>query len=556
MKGIRKALFIGTVFCILLLSVIALSSCTILLSDCERGNHALSNKYVIDESCHSLQCDNCDYTESGESHTYGELTVTKEATLLVDGEGYYICSVCGYKKETTIPGCTHTYETVFGRMSTCQTEGVIAHLKCPTCGRIFNSDKEEITLKDVTLAKVNHTFYHSGYEVVEPTYDKDGYLKLKCDYFDECGTYLSESGTDIRLILPKLSAEENYTITEVEGEKLKYKLVNSYVDGEALEKVPQSYYNASRSALYKLTLEYSACIRGHKYSPESYEITDNRLYYICTREAEHRLEIKLPQLNKENYYTENISATCISVGGTEYQLNQSQWNEVLKSYEAKLIGESKDVTLSTFSKELTKNAALFVKTAEINPDEHPEKSVVLGNFVPPTYDVTTSEFTVGKIKCQCAECEKMFNVEIEYDDGTWETIGTNAFNRKHYRTYWIYGQKIKDAGRTEFKYRIDLNGGEPTSEENSVSGSVVGGYIIIGDHLFRKDECCISGVSIIVDGRPVSSSVLAERVKEDSIFVLAHGKTYDCWKVYIGKELTGDEIYYGDVIIDIKWRLK
>jgi len=75
---------------------------------------------------HWKEC-SCGQKESSASHSFGDWTVTKEATASSEGSRYRVCSVCGYKETEKIPMTAHTH--TFKRTSAGLKKG-----KCDICG--------------------------------------------------------------------------------------------------------------------------------------------------------------------------------------------------------------------------------------------------------------------------------------------------------------------------------------------------------------------------------------------------------------------------------------
>lgn len=68
----------------------------------ERHVHKWSDSYEHDQTDHWLTCSGCDETNR-EAHTWGEWSVSKEATQTENGERQRACTVCGAQQSETIP---------------------------------------------------------------------------------------------------------------------------------------------------------------------------------------------------------------------------------------------------------------------------------------------------------------------------------------------------------------------------------------------------------------------------------------------------------------------
>ncbi|MBQ7324800.1 MAG: hypothetical protein IJW98_03565, partial [Clostridia bacterium] len=88
-------------------------------------------------SIHWKEC-SCGQKENSASHTFGDWTVTKEATTSATGSKYRTCSVCKYKETEVIPVISHTH--TFNRTSAGLKKGT-----CDVCGvamPIYNLGEE------------------------------------------------------------------------------------------------------------------------------------------------------------------------------------------------------------------------------------------------------------------------------------------------------------------------------------------------------------------------------------------------------------------------------
>ena len=71
--------------------------------------HEYSNEWSSNETDHWKEC-KCGDKSSVTSHTYGDWTVTKEATEETAGSKYHTCSGCSYKETVVIPVLAHTHK--------------------------------------------------------------------------------------------------------------------------------------------------------------------------------------------------------------------------------------------------------------------------------------------------------------------------------------------------------------------------------------------------------------------------------------------------------------
>ncbi len=112
--------------------------------------HSYSKESSSNETDHWYECA-CGDKSGVTSHTYGDWTVTKEATEETEGSKYHTCSGCGYKETVKIPVLSHTHK--YGDWKNNAT----SHWKECSCG-----DKSEmsahgygdwVTIKDATCTE-------------------------------------------------------------------------------------------------------------------------------------------------------------------------------------------------------------------------------------------------------------------------------------------------------------------------------------------------------------------------------------------------------------------
>ena len=108
----------------------------------EVHTHTFAEERSSDETnhWHASICGH-DVTEGKTEHSFGEWTVTKEATEEAEGSRERSCSVCGYKATEAIEKLAHTH-----KFATDWTKDKTTHWHASTCGH------------DVTEGKTAHTF--------------------------------------------------------------------------------------------------------------------------------------------------------------------------------------------------------------------------------------------------------------------------------------------------------------------------------------------------------------------------------------------------------------
>ena len=116
--------------------------------------------------------------EKCEVHTFGEWTVTTEATCTQLGEEKRECSICGFVETREVVAAGHAYEAVV-TAPTCTEDGYTTYT-CTTCGDSYTADETEAT-------------GHSHESIVtDPTCTEQGYTTHTC----HCGDSYVDSYVD------------------------------------------------------------------------------------------------------------------------------------------------------------------------------------------------------------------------------------------------------------------------------------------------------------------------------------------------------------------------
>ena len=116
--------------------------------------------------------------EKCEVHTFGEWTVTTEATCTESGEEIRECSVCSFAEAREVVAAGHAYEAVV-TAPTCTEDGYTTYT-CTTCGDSYTADETEAT-------------GHSHESIVtDPTCTEQGYTTHTC----HCGDSYVDSYVD------------------------------------------------------------------------------------------------------------------------------------------------------------------------------------------------------------------------------------------------------------------------------------------------------------------------------------------------------------------------
>ena len=77
----------------------------------EGHEHTFASKWTSDETnhWHAATCEHTTQVSGKAEHSFGEWTVTKEATEEAEGSRERTCTVCGYKATEAIEKLAHTH---------------------------------------------------------------------------------------------------------------------------------------------------------------------------------------------------------------------------------------------------------------------------------------------------------------------------------------------------------------------------------------------------------------------------------------------------------------
>ena len=76
------------------------------------------------------------------AHEFSEWETVVEATCISDGSKKHTCQKCGFIELEKIDAASHSYgEWIPGTDATCDTNGVLGHYECQTCGKYFDESK-------------------------------------------------------------------------------------------------------------------------------------------------------------------------------------------------------------------------------------------------------------------------------------------------------------------------------------------------------------------------------------------------------------------------------
>lgn len=194
---------------------------------------------------------------SGFKMTFGGHKLTKTAAnpascTTTGNYEYYTCSSCSkhftdadgnneipsylYDMFTNIPATGHSYVYVPEVVATCTSDGMQAHYECGSCGKCFNTNKEEVTKASLIVARSGHKY--QKVEEVPATCQTDGVLEhFECTechklFVIENGSHVEKTEAD--LIIPKDETKHNHQLF--------------------LSQVPATYNTIGTKAVYRCTV--------------------------------------------------------------------------------------------------------------------------------------------------------------------------------------------------------------------------------------------------------------------------------------------------------------
>ena len=156
--------------------------------------HTFAETWTSDEAKHWHACSGCEEKSDEAIHTFGEWTVTTEATCTEKGSRKHTCTVCGYEGTEEIAATGHSYSSEWTKDST-------NHWHVATC-----EHTEEVS------EKAAHTFgdYVSNNDA---TTESDGTKTRKCSV---CGYQdtVTDAGSKIETVAtPTFSVESGEVIS-------------------------------------------------------------------------------------------------------------------------------------------------------------------------------------------------------------------------------------------------------------------------------------------------------------------------------------------------------
>ena len=126
--------------------------------------HKFATEWTKDETnhWHASTCGHTTEVSEKAEHSFGDWTVTKEATEEAEGSRERSCTVCGYKAIEAIEKLAHTH-----KFATDWTKDETNHWYAATCGH------------DVTDSKAEHSFVNEVCTICEYSRIPEGFVKVK-----------------------------------------------------------------------------------------------------------------------------------------------------------------------------------------------------------------------------------------------------------------------------------------------------------------------------------------------------------------------------------------
>ncbi|MCQ2601876.1 MAG: DUF1566 domain-containing protein [Treponema sp.] len=120
--------------------------------------HTFESVWSSDETDHWQLC-LCGEIGNKSNHTFGDWTITKEATYETVGEKIHTCSVCGYREEEVIERLVHIHslgikhEAIAGN---CVDKAILEYYECLGCSEKLNASGEVLSSIESTTDAENH----------------------------------------------------------------------------------------------------------------------------------------------------------------------------------------------------------------------------------------------------------------------------------------------------------------------------------------------------------------------------------------------------------------
>ncbi len=324
----------------------------------EVHTHTFSSKWTGDETnhWHPATCEHKDKVIDKAKHTFGDWTITKEATEEAEGSKERTCTVCGYTATEAIEKLEHTHkfatdwtsdETNHWHASTCGhevTEGKTAHtfgdwITTKAATEEETGSKERVCdvckyIDTEVIAKLEHTHKFAK----DWTKDETNHW-----HASTCGHEVTE-GKTAHTFGDWITTKEA-TCTE-EGNKTR---TCEVCKKEVTEKIDAKGHNYSESRTKDVSGHWYACVCGEKkdFEEHTYDIGKIVQEATCTQEGKKTVYCTVCKYEKE----ETIPAKGHSYSGSWKKDDKNHWKECI------WCKEKIDVKGHSYSESRTKDAS-------------------------------------------------------------------------------------------------------------------------------------------------------------------------------------------------------
>ena len=336
--------------------------------------HKFATDWTKDETnhWHASICGHITEVSGKAEHTFGDWTVTKEATEEVEGGKERSCSVCGYKATEVIEKLAHTH-----KFATAWTKDETYHWYASTCGHITEvSGKAKHTFGDWTVTK-------------EATEEAEGSKERSCSVCGYTATEVIEKLAHTHKFAEEWTRDETNHwhaatcehTTEVSG-KAKHTFGDWTVTKEATEEAEGSKERSCSVCGYTATEAIEKLAHTHKFATDWTKDETNH-WHAAT--CEHTSEVSGKAEHSFGDYVSNNDATTEADG--------------TKTRECSVCGY-KDTVTDEGSKIIVPEF-VFVKggtvTGKSNTNNYPGvfiegRTVTLSDFYMSKYEVTKAQY--------------------------------------------------------------------------------------------------------------------------------------------------------------------
>ena len=265
--------------------------------------HKFATDWTKDETnhWHASICGHITEVSGKAEHTFGDWTVTKEATEEVEGGKERSCSVCGYKATEVIEKLAHTH-----KFATAWTKDETYHWYASTCGHITEvSGKAKHTFGDWTVTK-------------EATEEAEGSKERSCSVCGYTATEVIEKLAHTHKFAEEWTRDETNHwhaatcehTTEVSG-KAKHTFGDWTVTKEATEEAEGSKERSCSVCGYTATEVIEKLAHTHKFATDWTKDETNH-WHAAT--CEHTSEVSGKAEHTFGNWTTTKAATCTENG--------------------------------------------------------------------------------------------------------------------------------------------------------------------------------------------------------------------------------------------------